>query len=102
MLDIREGWTERIRYALTKDGVPLILTSMTVVLVGTDAIGTASFAGSVGIDDAPAGVVYLDPTATDLLASRSPYKLRWKVTDAAGKIVYFPRAEPMIWKVSNP
>lgn len=103
-LDIREGWTERIKYALTiNDGTVLDMTGFTVALVGVDRALTALvFSGSVGIETAALGVVYFDPAVTDLSASNSPYRLRWKVTDTSGKIAYFPRTEPLTWNIETP
>ncbi len=103
-LNIREGWTERIKYALTINaGTILDLTGMTVALVGVDRASAAlAFSGAVGIADAAGGVVYFDPAVTDLSASNSPYRLRWKVTDTSGKIAYFPRTEPLTWAIETP
>lgn len=103
-LDIRQGWTERIRYALTiNDGTIIDLTNMTIALVGQDRSSSPlTFTGTVGSDDPTAGTVYLDPAATDLLASNSPYRVRWSVTDSNGKTAYFPRTDPLIWRIENP
>ena len=99
----REGWTERIRYALTADDAPLNLTGMSVALEGKDKKGhILIFTGTIGIDDATTGIVYLDPSATDLASRFSPFTLRWKVTDTNGKVAYFPRAEPLVWIIQNP
>jgi hypothetical protein len=102
-LQVRQGWTERIRMALTINGGTVInLTGMTLALVGKDRDSTdISFAGSVGTDDAAGGIIYLDPGAADLLASRSPYRLRWSVT-ANSKTAFFPHDEPMFWIVELP
>lgn len=100
----REGWTERIKYQLSADGAVLNLTGLSVALVGKDNLGIdAGFAGAVGIDTPAAGTVFFDPAPSDLVASRSPFRLRWQVTDGAGKIAYFPRADgAMIWQVDLP
>ncbi len=106
VLAIRQGWTERIRYALTINGGTIIdLTGMTIRLVGKNKYSDdLSFSGTVGSDDPTAGVVYLDPATTDLLASSSPYRVRWSVTDTNGKTAYFPRTNtgPLIWNIENP
>lgn len=99
-----EGWTERIRYALTHDEDEVLdLTGMTVALVGKDGAGTAiDFSGATGTDDATAGIAYFDPAAGDLVASGSPYRVRWKITDGDGKVAFFPREAPLVWRVTNP
>lgn len=103
-LEIREGWRERIRMALTiNGGTIMVLTGMTIALVGKDRYSNdVSFSGAVGIADAAAGTVYFDPSATDLLAANSPYRLRWKVTDANSKPAFWPHDEPMFWVVESP
>jgi hypothetical protein len=104
MSDIfREGWTERIKYALTHDGVTMNLAGYAVALVGQDCGGNAlGFTGSIGVFDAPGGIVYFDPSATDLLEARSPYRVRWSVVDGSGRVAYFPRANPVTWVVQLP
>lgn len=98
-----QGWTERIKYALARDGVALDLTGLSVALVGQDKNGNAiAFTGSVGIDTALTGLVYFDPAVTDLVMANAPYHVRWKVTDGAGKIAYFPRADALRWDVYIP
>lgn len=104
-LAIREGWTERIRYRLTRNSpaVDMDLTGMTVELVGKDRASVALvFSGTVGSDDPANGIVYLDPATTDLLAATSPYRVRWKITDSFGKIAYFPREDPLVWNIEEP
>lgn len=104
VLHIRDGWTERIKYQLSHDGGTIMdLTGMTVTLVGEDRASTAiTWAGTVGIDTAATGIAYLDPAATDLDAARSPYRVRWAVTDSGGKTAYFPRDAPLIWNIDIP
>lgn len=104
MSDIfREGWTERIKYALTVDGVALNLTGLTVALVGVSATrATLTFSGTTGVDDETGGKVYFDPAPTDLLAANSPYYLRWAITDGAGKTAFFPRLNPLQWDIRTP
>ena len=98
-----QGWTERIKYALTVDGVALNLTGLTVALVGVSATrATLTFSGTTGVDDEAAGKVYFDPAPTDLLAANSPYCLRWAITDGAGKTAYFPRLNPLQWDIKTP
>jgi hypothetical protein len=101
-----QGWTERIRYALTQDGSILNLNGLSVALVGDQTINgqlvPIAFLGTVGIDDANNGIVCFDPATGDLLASSSPYLVRWQITDGLGHISFYPRLGPIQWVVSTP
>lgn len=99
----RAGWTERIIYQLSHDGVTFDITGMTIALVGQDTFGSAlAFTGTVGVEDALTSQVYLDPSTTDLAAANQPYRLRWSVTDQFGKTAWFPRTAPLLWVIENP
>ena len=96
LTEVVEGWTGRLTFTLVANGADLNGTGMTVtdmILTGSDGglIDTASDFGWVS--DA-AGTVYYDPDASDFKAERSPYKVRFEVTDGAGKKVYFSNAQP--------
>ena len=98
-----EGWTERITYQLGADGAAPNLTGMTCVLLLYDKNrALKTYAGASGIETAATGIVYFDPTAADLVASQSPYSIRWKVTDGSGKVSYFPNADAAVWYVRKP
>lgn len=89
-----EGWTERIIYQLFADGVAHSLAGGAVVLQLRTRTGAAvTFAGTADILDAATGKVYFDPASTDLVAANSPYLVRWKFTDSASKVSFFPNAE---------
>lgn len=99
----RAGWTERIIFQLTKDGSAFNISGMTVSLTGADGSGASlAFTGTVGIQDAATSKVYFDPGPNDLDASKSPYNLRWSVTDSDDKTAWFPRTAPMNWVIQNP
>ncbi len=101
-----EGWTERIVETLTTDGVAQNLTGLTVTMLLYDNTDTKiTYGGTSGIVSAAAGTVYFDPASTDLLASKSPYSVRWKVTDGSGKVAYWPAGQsdaPVKWNVDKP
>lgn len=101
-----EGWTERIVEQLTSDGAVQDLTGLTVALQLYDNTDTAvSYAGSSGTVSAASGTVFFDPAAGDLVASKSPYRVRWKVVDGAGKVAYWPAGQndaPVKWNVDKP
>jgi hypothetical protein len=101
-----QGWTERIRYALTQDGNILNLGGLSVALVGDQTINgqlvPIAFQGTADVDDAVNGIVYFEPAAGDLLASSSPYLVRWQITDGLGQVSFYPRLGPIQWIVSTP
>jgi len=102
-LSVVEGWTERIKYTLTADGATVNLTGMSVTLLLYDVTKTLfSYSGTSGVDTASSGIVYFDPAATDLLDANAPYYARWKVTDGAGKVSFFPNSFAEQWTVRKP
>ena len=102
-MNLVEGWTERIVYQLFSDGVAQPLTGGSVQLrVRTQEDSPVTFSGTVGILDAAAGKVYFDPTSTDIVTGNSPLKVRFRFTDSAGKVSFFPNSEtPEYWVVSS-
>lgn len=108
-LDLVEGWTARIDYQLSgtdkTTGITgaVNLAGMTVVLDLNDRSGVhISPTGASGISDATTGKVYFDPAVGDLLHSKAPYQVRWKVTDSGGKDSFFPQGSTEIWNVRKP
>lgn len=90
-IDVTEGWTGDIDVQLLADGDAVDLSGATVELVLTGRDGVAvTTTGDVTVFDAAAGKVRYNPDAADLAAAKSPYRARYKVTDAGGKIVFFP------------
>lgn len=97
-----EGWTEEITYELKSDGAAYPLSGCTITLRAYGANGSlVSFSGSITISDESGGVVKFNPAANDLLAINSPYKVRFRVVDAAGQVLFFPKQEPEVWVVRS-
>lgn len=96
-----EGWTERI-ISQVRATPPKSFVGCTVELkLRTNAGALVSLGGSVNWVDATEGTVYFDPASTDLTAANSPYGVRWKVTDAANKVSFFPNEEEReVWEVA--
>jgi hypothetical protein len=95
-----EGWTVPLDFQLKDDNVAVNLTGMTVALVLQDNNGVViTPAGTTSIFDAVTGKVRFSPAAADLVASKSPYTARWKVTDGAGKVAFFPSGTDDVWIV---
>lgn len=98
-----EGWTGPLDFALKANGAAQDLTGATVVLILSKRDGVAvDTAADVSIIDAAAGTVRYAPDATDLTYADNPYRARFKVTDGAGKITFFPSGEADKWTVYRP
>jgi hypothetical protein len=95
-----QGWTAPIEHTLEHDGASFDATGMTPSLVLKDKNGAViAFTGTVAWAAAATSRIRFSPAATDLLAAGSPYTLHWKVTDAEGKIAYYPQGAPITLKV---
>lgn len=95
LLDVVEGWTQELGpFTLLVNGVAVDLTGMTVLLLLFDNVGNPiAYTGTTRVDATPTtGRVYYTPAASDLSAARGPIDVRWKVTDGAGTVVFFPNA----------
>ena len=119
LLSITEGWTEELGpFTLqieqaNNDGttsfVPVDLTGMAVAMILRSPNGAlVVLGGSWRIDSNPrTGRVYYKPVAGDfvwikgLLAGPLPYRVRWKVTDGSGNVVFFPNGEADTIRVSQ-
>lgn len=97
--DLVEGWTEPVDQALLADGVAINGSGMTVELVLMDGNDKpVDFNGTSGWLSDVDGTVRFSPAVGDLLAAKSPYRARWKVT-ASGQVAYFPNAQGDKWTV---
>lgn len=100
-----EGETREIVNQLLSNGVPVPggIAGCTVALLlydKTDRLIT--LAGTSGIKDAATSQVYFHPDPADFKAFRDPMKARWQLTDAGGKVSFFPNAGPDTWRVRKP
>lgn len=103
ILDITEGWTAELGpFTLRVNGAPLDLSGLsTPVVVLHNARGrTVTPGGTLRVDAVPStGKVYYTPVAADFVfddtlhATRQSYTIHFKITDGAGKVVFFPNAE---------
>ena len=94
--EVAEGWTEPLTFILEdvlvegQAPVPTNLTGKTVTLSFAGADGTSiSTAAKVQVIDQAGGKVEYTPGATDLKASKSPYRGRFKVVSGA-VVVFYP------------
>lgn len=99
--DLVEGQTAAVDAQLLNDGAAPDLTGCTLALElkGTDG---AAVTTTVAFRDPAVATVRYSPGALDLSAAKSPYRARWKVTDALGKIAWWPNGEPEKWIVRKP
>lgn len=97
-----QGWTQRIIYQLKQDGAPMPLTGLTVDMLLYDATGKpVVFAGTADVLDEPTGKVYFDPAPADLVKLKSPYSVRWRITNGPN-VTFFPNSAPEQWTVAFP
>lgn len=73
----------------------------TVALVAVSRVDASSVntSGDVAWLTPASGIVRYIPGSTDLLAAKSPYDVRWAVTDSASRIVSFPDGIADRWMV---
>ena len=99
-LKLVEGWTGPIDDVLRSNGLAADLTGLVVELVLQTANGSlVPTAGDVTVVTPTEGVVRYLPGPTDLLATETPHVARWKVTDGAEKVTYFPNDAGEVWTV---
>ena len=95
LTSIVEGWTDAIPFALKADGLEVNLTGLTVVGVFHDNRGASlSTTDKITVTSSTAGAVSWTPAAGDALAAKSPYRIRFQVSDITGAKVFFPNADP--------
>lgn len=92
---IVEGWTKRLTFTLEADGTAFVGTGFTLSnLYITAKDGTnVDTTGDFNWVTAASGTVYYDPDAADFVAAKSPYSVRYEVTDGSGKKQFFPNAD---------
>ena len=108
--EVVEGWTSPLEFTLkqatsSSTGYdPIDLTGMTVAIVLKDGRGrtVASSTSGVSVTSSTGGVVQYAPQATDFSAARSPYRVRFKLTDGGGLIVYHPNTDEALITVNTP
>lgn len=95
LTEVVEGWTGALPFTLNADGDPVDLTGMIVTIVLKNADGTVVNDSSSGITvtNATGGEVTYAPTSSAFVATKTPYKIRFRVVDAVAKTVYFPNED---------
>lgn len=105
LMSIVEGWTGALPFTLLADGEPIDLTGLTVQIYLKNASGTTVKATSSGITvtASTSGQLEYSPATSSgdlFLAAETPYRVRFKVTDALSKFVYFPNDEEDLIEVN--
>lgn len=89
--DLTEGWTGPLPFTLKADDVAVDLTGLTVQMQMLDNGGQpVQLGGSLAVTTAASGLVTYSPGASDFQVVKSPYAVKFKVTDGSGKVVFFP------------
>lgn len=109
LLSIVEGWNGALPFTLKADGAPVDLTGLTVKIVLKSADGTLVKDTTAGItitqtsSTGTYGFVEYAPSSSSgdlFLSASTPYRVRFQVTDALSKSVYFPNDEEDLIEVN--
>lgn len=103
-----EGWTSPIQYNLynvnpeTGEKSTFDAAGMTATMVLKDKDGNVvDTVGDVSWSDEANSQIQFIPDATDFDASKSPYSVHWKVTDAWSQIAFYPQGAALLWIVHS-
>jgi len=101
-----EGWTSPISYTLyhvnpvTGVASTFDASGMTPAIVITDSDGNpVDTTGDVSWDDATVSKIKYTPDAADFDSDKSPYHVKWKVTDLSSAIAFYPQGARMLWRI---
>lgn len=83
----------------TDGGGVVALYSIALLATSTVDASVVPTAGNVNWLTPASGIVRYIPDAGDLAAVKSPYDVRWNVTDSATRVVSFPDGLPDRWIV---
>ncbi len=98
--EVAEGTTANLDFTLTADGAAVNLSGGTVTILLKDKDGaTVDTTGDVSVITASEGKVRYAPDSTDLVASVTPHRARFKFVDSGGLISYFPSKEADPWTI---
>lgn len=107
LMSIVEGWSGALPFTLKADGVGVDLTGLTIQIVLRANDGTIVKETSAGIalstSASTAGELTYAPATSSgdlFVASKTPYRVRFKVTDALTKTVFFPNDESDLIEVN--
>src|SRR5262245_51994312 len=104
LLSVVEGWTGALPFTLLADGAPFDLTGLTVqiVLKGADGVIVKDTTAGINVTGSTYGQLEYSPSSSSgdlFLVSQTPYRVRFRVTDAIARKVYFPNDEESLIEV---
>lgn len=97
-----EGWTGALPFELQTDGSAFDYTGLTVQIVLRDCHNRIVLDSTAGITTtgSTGGEVIFSPSSSGVFyVDQSPYKMRYRVTDALGDVVFFPNGTDALIKV---
>lgn len=97
-VSIVTGWTEPLDWELRNEGVAVDLTGCTPELVVRDGAAELELDGVASLPNAAGGRVRFAPAEGDFEAV-GRFAYRWRITDATGKVSYFPNEAPGVLEV---
>lgn len=107
LTEVVEGWSGALPFTLNADDVPIDLTGMTVQIILRTSRGVLVKDTSSGLtissSESTAGRLSYSPATSSgnlFLVQHTPYQVRFRVTDALQKVVFFPNADPDLIKVN--
>ncbi len=105
LVSIVEGWTGALPFTLKADGTPVDLTGLTVriILKGQDGTVFKNTSSGLTVTGSTSGQLEYAPCSSSgdlFLASQTPYRVRFSVTDATPDTVYFPNDEEELIEVN--
>jgi hypothetical protein len=103
LTEIVEGWTGALPFTLKADGTAINLTGLTVAIVLKDCHDyvVKNSTSGISVTGSTSGQVEYAPSSSDFAANRSAYRVRFKVTDSTGRIVYFPNGAANLIQVRS-
>lgn len=104
LTEVVEGWTDPLPFTLKADGTAVDLSGLTVSVYLKDNQGTFVQSGTSAVALVESGtsgaVTYIPQSTSELLASRTPYKIRFQLADSTGGKVYYPNIDEDLIKVN--
>jgi hypothetical protein len=101
LMEVVEGATEPLDFGLTvrlygaTANTAIDVTGLTVQIVLKDGRNVLVKDTSSGISftNSTAGLIRYSPSSNDFVAVKTPYRIRFRVTDGGGKTLYHPNTD---------
>ncbi len=89
LFELTEGWTAQLLVQLLLNSATFDATGMLVEAVLRDRHGNRVTVPCIWQTEATS-LVAIDPVAATFTEAKSPYTIRFKVTDVASEVAFFP------------